>query len=110
MYRSIKSDVQFASISGGTDLNGCFALGCPILPGFMINAVQCILINIVRDGEIQALGLGLDVQVFNDHGERVVNGTTGELVCLQPFPSMPLYFLNDKDGSKYHNACTYCNA
>ncbi|KAJ0400276.1 hypothetical protein P43SY_006116 [Pythium insidiosum] len=89
VYSSIKSDVQFASISGGTDLNGCFALGCSNLP--------------VHDGELQIRGLGLDVHIFDDNGKDLKE-QQGELVCLKPFPSMPLYFWNDNDGSKYHSA------
>lgn len=89
VYEQIKRDVQFASISGGTDLNGCFALGCSNLP--------------VRDGELQIRGLGLDVRIVDDDGKQVLQ-QQGELVCLKPFPSMPLYFWNDTDGSKYFNA------
>ncbi|OQS04673.1 acetoacetyl-coenzyme A synthetase [Thraustotheca clavata] len=89
VYSEIKSDVQFASISGGTDLNGCFALGCTNLP--------------VYNGELQCRGLGLDVHIFNDNGKRLLR-EQGELVCLKPFPSMPLYFYGDKDGSKYFGA------
>ncbi|RLN60039.1 hypothetical protein BBJ29_004075 [Phytophthora kernoviae] len=89
VYEGIKSDVQFASISGGTDLNGCFALGCTNLP--------------VRDSELQTRGLGLDVRIFDDAGKDIVQ-LQGELVCKQPFPSMPLYFWNDANGVKYHDA------
>lgn len=89
VYENIKSDVQLSSISGGTDLNGCFALGNPNLP--------------VHIGEIQCLGLGMDVQVFDDSGQPVLE-EKGELVCPTPFPSMPLYFWNDIDGSKYKSA------
>lgn len=89
VYSKIKKDVQFASISGGTDLNGCFALGCSNL--------------VVYDGELQCRGLGLDVRVYDDDGKDVV-GKKGELVCLQPFPSMPLKFWNDDDGKKYFDA------
>ncbi|KAG2520692.1 hypothetical protein BBI17_007400 [Phytophthora kernoviae] len=89
VYEEIKSDVQFASISGGTDLNGCFALGCTNLP--------------VRDSELQTRGLGLDVRIFDDAGKDIVQ-LQGELVCKQPFPSMPLYFWNDANGVKYHDA------
>ncbi|CAK4069651.1 unnamed protein product [Aphanomyces euteiches] len=89
VYTEIKSDVQFASISGGTDLNGCFALGCTNLP--------------VYNGELQCRGLGLDVAIFSDNGEKILDGQ-GELVCLKPFPSMPLYFYGDNDGSKYFSA------
>eukprot|EP00644_Phytophthora_capsici_P014069 jgi/Phyca11/4698/fgenesh1_pm.PHYCAscaffold_3_\ len=89
VYEGIKSDVQFASISGGTDLNGCFALGCTNLP--------------VCDSELQTRGLGLDVRIFSDDGQEILQ-EQGELVCKQPFPSMPLYFWNDDNGAKYHGA------
>lgn len=89
VYDKIKKDVQLSSISGGTDLNGCFALGNPNLP--------------VYAGEIQCKGLGMDVQVFDDMGKSVI-GEKGELVCPTPFPSMPLYFWNDDLGSKYKSA------
>jgi acetoacetyl-CoA synthetase len=89
VYRHIKRDVHLASISGGTDIVGCFVLGNPIGP--------------VWKGEIQARGLGMAVQVFDEHGHSVV-GQKGELVCTMPFPSMPLGFWNDPDGSKYHAA------
>ncbi|RHY26638.1 hypothetical protein DYB32_007441 [Aphanomyces invadans] len=91
VYTEIKSDIQFASISGGTDLNGCFALGCTNLP--------------VYNGELQLRGLGLDVAIYSDNGEKLEQAQ-GELVCLKPFPSMPLYFYGDSDGSKYFSACT----
>jgi acetoacetyl-CoA synthetase len=89
VYREIKSDLQLASISGGTDLNGCFALGNPIAP--------------VYPGELQCRGLGMRVEVFNAEGKPVL-GEPGELVCSAPFPSMPLYFWNDRDGSLYRKA------
>ena len=89
IYREVKKDVQLASISGGTDLNGCFALGNPILP--------------VYEGELQCRGLGMKVEAFNDRGKPVIN-ELGELVCTAPFPSMPLYFWNDPDNEKYLNA------
>ncbi|WP_411823930.1 acetoacetate--CoA ligase [Leptospira sp. 'Mane'] len=89
VYSKIKKDVQLASISGGTDLNGCFALGNPDLPVF--------------EGEIQSRGLGMDVRVFNEDG-NALEKEKGELVCKSPFPSMPLFFWNDKDGSKYRSA------
>jgi acetoacetyl-CoA synthetase len=88
-YREIKADMQLASISGGTDLNGCFALGTPMLP--------------VHAGELQAPGLGLKVHAFNDAGQSVTD-ETGELVCTAAFPSMPVYFWNDPDGQLYNNA------
>jgi acetoacetyl-CoA synthetase len=87
--RSIKSDVQLASISGGTDLISCFALGVPTRP--------------VWRGELQARGLGMAVDVWDEDG-RPVRGTPGELVCTQPFPSMPVAFWNDPDGSAYRAA------
>jgi acetoacetyl-CoA synthetase len=89
VYRSVKSDVQLSSISGGTDIVSCFALGCPTLP--------------VYRGEIQCRGLGLAVEVFNDEGQPV-RGEQGELVCTAPFPSMPVGFWNDPEGKKYHAA------
>lgn len=89
VYENIKKDVQLSSISGGTDLNGCFALGNPNLPVF--------------EGQIQCKGLGMDVQVFDDMGKSVEN-QKGELVCLTPFPSMPLSFWNDDTGAKYKSA------
>ncbi|MFN7086290.1 MAG: acetoacetate--CoA ligase [Burkholderiales bacterium] len=89
VYRSIKSDIQLASISGGTDLISCFALGNPLLP--------------VWRGELQCRGLGMAVEVFDDQG-RPVRGEKGELVCTAPFPSMPVGFWNDPDGAKYRAA------
>ncbi|MCB1166279.1 MAG: acetoacetate--CoA ligase, partial [Leptospiraceae bacterium] len=89
IYQSIKADVQLASISGGTDLNGCFALGNPLMP--------------VRKGEIQAAGLGMKVEIRNEEGKDVT-GEQGELTCSEPFPSMPLYFWNDPEGKRYSSA------
>jgi acetoacetyl-CoA synthetase len=89
VYRSVKSDVLLASISGGTDIVSCFALGCAIRP--------------VHRGEIQCRGLGMKVDIFDDEG-RPVHGARGELVCTAPFPSMPVGFWNDPDGRKYHAA------
>ncbi len=89
VYREVKKDIQLASISGGTDLNGCFALGNPLGP--------------VHPGELQCRGLGMKVEVFNAEGRPVV-GEPGELVCTAPFPSMPIYFWNDPDGSRYRRA------
>jgi acetoacetyl-CoA synthetase len=89
IYREVKKDVQLSSISGGTDLNGCFALGNPLLP--------------VYEGELQCRGLGMKVEAFNDQGQPVIN-ELGELVCTAPFPSMPLYFWNDPDNEKYLGA------
>jgi len=81
--------VQVASISGGTDLISCFALGNPVLP--------------VYRGEIQCRGLGMAVEVWDPEGRPLV-GEPGELVCTRPFPSMPVGFWNDPDGSRYHDA------
>lgn len=89
VYHSIKKDVCLASISGGTDIISCFALGTPVDP--------------VRRGEIQGRGLGLAVSVFNDEGNPVT-GEKGELVCAKPFPSQPLGFWNDPGNEKYHAA------
>ena len=89
VYRDIKRDVQLSSISGGTDIVSCFALGAPILP--------------VWRGELQCRGLGMAVEVWDDDG-RPVQGEKGELVCSKPFPSMPLGFWGDADGSKYRAA------
>ena len=89
VYRSVKSDVLLASISGGTDIVSCFALGCPTRP--------------VHRGEIQCRGLGMRVDIFDDAG-RPVRGERGELVCTAPFPSMPVGFWNDPDGRKYRAA------
>jgi len=88
-YNCIKEDIQLASISGGTDIISCFMLGNPILP--------------VYKGELQSRGLGMKVETFNDRGEPVEN-EVGELVCSAPFPSRPVGFWNDEDGSQYHNA------
>ena len=89
VYRDIKSDLQLSSISGGTDINGCFALGNPIGP--------------VYPGELQCRGLGMRVEAFDENGKPVIN-QQGELVCTAPSPSMPVYFWDDADGSKYHSA------
>ena len=89
VYRDVKERVMLSSISGGTDIVSCFALGSPLLP--------------VYRGELQCRGLGMKVEILDDEG-RPVREETGELACLAPFPSMPIYFWNDADGSKYHNA------
>jgi acetoacetyl-CoA synthetase len=89
VYRDIKADVQLSSISGGTDIISCFALGSPVLP--------------VRRGQLQCRGLGMQVAVFDADG-RSVTGEKGELVCTAPFPSMPTGFWRDDDGSRYHRA------
>ncbi len=89
VYQAIKSDVHLASIAGGTDIVGCFVQGAPTLP--------------VYRGEIQCAALGMASQVYDPDGMRVV-GEKGELVCTQPFPSMPVGFWNDPDGKKYRAA------
>jgi acetoacetyl-CoA synthetase len=89
VYNHIKKDVQLASISGGTDLNGCFALGNPMGP--------------VYAGELQCRALAMKVMALNSQGRSVIE-QKGELVCTAPFPSMPIYFWDDPDGRKYHQA------
>jgi acetoacetyl-CoA synthetase len=89
VYSAIKPDLHLASISGGTDICGCFVAGNPLAP--------------VRRGEIQVATLGLDVDVFGDDGRPLRRGK-GELVCTNAFPSMPVGFWNDPEGSKYHDA------
>ena len=89
VYQKVKKDVCLASISGGTDLISCFALGNPIAP--------------VYRGELQTCGLGMKVEVF-DEGGRPLEQEKGELVCTAPFPSMPLGFWNDPENQKYHRA------
>ena len=89
VYTDVKSDVHLASISGGTDIISCFALGNPIGP--------------VWRGELQTRGLGMAVHVFGAAGTAVA-GEAGELVCARPFPSMPIAFWNDPDGSRYRAA------
>ena len=89
VYSGIKSDVHLASISGGTDIAACFVLGIPTQP--------------VWKGEIQGPGLAMATEVWDDDGEPISSGK-GELVCTMPFPSMPVMFWNDPDGTKYHSA------
>lgn len=89
VYQQIKADVQLSSISGGTDIVSCFALGNPVLP--------------VYRGELQCLGLGMAVEVFNEQGQSVCE-EQGELVCLKPFPSMPVNFWNDPGREAYKRA------
>jgi len=89
VYDAIGTDLQLASISGGTDILSCFALGNPVLP--------------VRRGELQCRGLGMAVEIWNDSGEAVV-AEHGELVCTRPFPSAPVGFWNDPDGARYRAA------
>ncbi|MDA8017748.1 MAG: acetoacetate--CoA ligase [Thermoanaerobaculia bacterium] len=90
VYEQIGEDLQLSSISGGTDLVSCFALGNPTAP-------------VVR-GELQSCGLGMSVEIWDDDGRPLPAGQPGELVCTKPFPSMPVAFWNDPDGSKYRNA------
>ena len=89
IYRDVKANVLLASISGGTDLISCFALGNPTLP--------------VYRGELQCRGLGMAVDSFDSNGHSKLN-QKGELVCTKAFPSMPIYFWDDLDGKKYQNA------
>jgi acetoacetyl-CoA synthetase len=89
VYGEVKGDLQLASISGGTDLVSCFMLGSPIDP--------------VYPGEIQKRGLGMKVEAWSEEGKSLV-GEKGELVCTAPFPSMPVRFWNDPDGSTYREA------
>jgi acetoacetyl-CoA synthetase len=89
VYNEIKPDLHFNSISGGTDINGCFAAGSPTLP--------------VYAGELQSAALAMKIKSYDEKGNPIFD-TQGELVCEVPAPSMPLYFWNDPDGSKYHNA------
>ena len=92
VYQCVKDDLCLSSISGGTDIVSCFALGNPTLP--------------VWRGELQCRALGMAVDVFDDEGRSLPAGTgqRGELVCTAPFPSMPIGFWNDPDGSKYRAA------
>ena len=90
VYQHIKPDVCLSSISGGTDIISCFALGNPALP--------------VWRGELQCLGLGMRVEVLDEGGHALPPGRKGELACSVPFPSMPTGFWNDPDGSRYHRA------
>jgi acetoacetyl-CoA synthetase len=89
IYKEVKADLQLASISGGTDLNGCFALGNPMGP--------------VYAGELQCRGLAMKVEAFDENGKPIIN-QQGELVCTAPFPSMPIYFWDDPDMEKYLSA------
>jgi acetoacetyl-CoA synthetase len=92
VYQCIKEDLCLSSISGGTDIVACFALGAPTLP--------------VYRGEIQCRGLGMAVDAFDEEGRPLAPGTglRGELVCTRPFPSMPLGFWNDDGGARYRAA------
>ncbi|HEY4127329.1 MAG TPA: acetoacetate--CoA ligase [Gammaproteobacteria bacterium] len=89
VYREINRDICLSSISGGTDIVSCFALGNPTLP--------------VYAGELQCRGLGMAVEIWDDDG-KPLRGKPGELVCVKPFPSMPVFFWNDPEGKKYHEA------
>jgi acetoacetyl-CoA synthetase len=89
VYDAIARDLQLSSIAGGTDILSCFLLGNPLLP--------------VRRGELQCPGLGMAVKIYDDDGQPVID-TQGELVCTRPFPSAPVGFWNDDDGSRYHAA------
>ncbi len=89
VYRDIKNDICLSSISGGTDILSCFVLGNPCLP--------------VYAGEIQCIGLGMAVEIWNDQGQPVV-GEKGEMVCRRPFPSAPIGFWNDPQQTKYRAA------
>ena len=85
----VKEDVHLCNISGGTELISCFAIGSPTEP--------------VWRGELQGPGLGMAVDVFSPDGHSLTRGA-GELVCTQPFPSMPVAFWNDPDGARYRAA------
>ena len=89
VYRDFKSELCLSSIAGGTDIVSCFVGGCPTLP--------------VYTGEIQCRGLGMAVEFWDEDGNALTQGK-GELVCVKPFPCMPIGFWNDEDGSKYHDA------
>jgi acetoacetyl-CoA synthetase len=89
VYEQIKKDVHFNSLAGGTDINGCFAIGTPMLP--------------VYPGELQCPALGMKIKAYNEQGIAVYD-QQGELVCEAPAPSMPIYFLNDPDYTKYKDA------
>ena len=88
-YSHVKQDLWVTSQSGGTEIAGGFVGASSTLP--------------VHAGEIQARMLGMDVHAWDDHGREVID-TVGELVCLKPFPSMPIYFLNDPDGKRYRES------
>jgi acetoacetyl-CoA synthetase len=90
VYEHVKADVHLASISGGTDLCGCLVAGDPSSP--------------VWRGEIQRPALGLDIDVVDEDGATLAPGEKGELICRTPFPSMPLGFWGDDDGSRYRAA------
>jgi len=89
VYREIKEDIQLSSISGGSDINGCFALGNPMLP--------------VYSGELQCRGLGMKIASYDENGKPALNNQ-GELVCAAPSPPMPIYFWNDPENVRYLDA------
>jgi acetoacetyl-CoA synthetase len=89
VYRDVKERVLLASISGGTDIISCFALGNPLLP--------------VYRGELQCRGLGMKVEILDENGNPV-REQKGELACTAPFPSMPVFFWNDPENAKYRSA------
>ena len=89
VYSNVKGNLQLSSISGGTDIVACFVHGNPCLP--------------IRKGEIQCASLGMDVQSWDDNGNRLIE-EAGELVCVNSFPSIPLGFLEDKDNKKFKKA------
>jgi acetoacetyl-CoA synthetase len=89
IYREVKEDLQLSSISGGSDINGCFALGNPMGP--------------VYAGELQCRGLAMKVEAYDENGKPVLD-RQGELVCAAPSPSMPIYFWDDPENKKYHAA------
>jgi acetoacetyl-CoA synthetase len=90
VYREIKPNLCLSSISGGTDIVSCFALGCPVIP--------------VYRGELQCAGLGMALEIRRDDGSVADTDETGELCCTLPFPAMPIYFWGDDDGSKFKAA------
>jgi acetoacetyl-CoA synthetase len=89
VYDAIKADLHFNSLSGGTDINGCFAIGSPTLP--------------VYAGQLQAPGLGMKIECYDEAG-KPLRDQVGELVCEAPAPPMPLYFWNDPGNKRYHAA------
>jgi acetoacetyl-CoA synthetase len=86
IYEKIKKNIHFNSISGGTDINGCFGIGSPILP--------------VYSGQVQSKGLGMKIACYDQNGNPILD-SVGELVCEMPSPSMPLYFLHDENNNRY---------
>lgn len=90
VYENVGADLCLSSMSGGTDIVSCFSLGSPVLP--------------VYRGELQCLGLGMDVQVYDDRGQALPAGEKGELVCAKAFPSMPTGFLDDPEDARYRSA------